>query len=459
MVKWRPQMRGNASGLVRSIQIGLFFGLIICSSVALAQSVTDMVEQFQTLRQQASALNSEGRHAEAIEMLEDLLPLAVELGPSFAANVTRGLADATSYEGDHAASAQWYVRTLEYHADNPRAGPSTVFRDALMAGQAYESAGQLEDAMRYLTFAGGLANEPGESLVDPYMAYQAWFQAALVARGLERPDDITATYRQASEWIERAGRSGSTEDVMLDVCRIEYGAEYATGSEEKVLAMIDVYRHPRFRELPDRLSLAGRYAAFLAYGIGRFDLLEPLAADIFAEAARFEEQLGDDAKEHDIDEAYTQTAMHLGIMYGDRGEDLLAAETFEHALYAYPDARLSGGLRDLLFQTYEELGIDPEDRRELWDPALGVSTPVVEVDEQPRVEEARADAESRAVPAPRNESKVPAEQGGGWDAIRSGGGLPVFLLSGTVLFGVLAGAVLLIRRRCHPLARALHSAP
>lgn len=320
-------------------------------------------DEFQEIRDRTFQLVRDGDLESAAESFENLYQIGLQIAPRRAAEAARAASSLAGRRGRLAEQIEWIERAIAAQQDAQAVSPDLLLSDVIKLSQLRDLAGDRPGAMEAMELAARVVRGHEDGSINPYKAYQVLFQLGqlYIAEGLH--DRVAPLYEEAELYLIDAGRGGGREHLMLRIFSVDDGEFAGPDTSEKLRALMDVYEDPTFRELPDRLSLAGRFAGAVAYTIGDYATLERLATDLFAEAARLEGELGrESANRADIDGAYMQTAYHLAWARFMTGDFIGAAEAAEHALHAYPSHELADRLLDVRSRAYEQAGIDPASR-------------------------------------------------------------------------------------------------
>ncbi|MEM1422764.1 MAG: hypothetical protein AAGH64_02060 [Planctomycetota bacterium] len=315
----------------------------------------------------ANSLSSDDDHREAIRALVVLYEEGEEIHPTASAHVAMRIGLLSLREDRRDDGIAWLTRAIE---DGERAGGDEGVTGALSrAHLAYEleKLERWEEAARVLAVPKG--HTPGASLGAswnaPYSSAQNFARAGL--------------YEEAREQFliaERASiREGDHPSTTFQIRRavIHEGSGLGIGyqndprerQEELLARSIELYDHPYYRDVPDRLNMAGLpVATIAAITLKDYDMVESITTDIMHEAARLEALLGREAIDKAmVPQAYICSATYLAMAHADRGDHMLALEALESAARTYPDHDLVQGDMVLgqIAATRELLGLPPFD--------------------------------------------------------------------------------------------------
>ena len=330
-----------------------------------AAELADALHAVQAARQEAGRLASEGEHDRAIALLESIYFDAIDISPSIGARVASQLARAHERNGSAEASHEWYTLALDLQeagAPNGR-GALLILDDAMLLAQSLSARGDAERAVAAFERAARAADRVPEGRIDPYRAYQAWYQLALEQETLGRTEDVARALARAEDHLWASERATGNEKAMMALLKIDSGTDLERDSRPYMEAMIDAYQDERYADVPQIIGLVGRVAATGAYHLRDLETHERLSRDIFERATRFRREMSaEDARAAHIELAYTQAAVELSWLYYLERRYMEAAETTEHALHAYPDGRYTRFLEEHQEMAYDKLGLTEEQR-------------------------------------------------------------------------------------------------
>ena len=342
--------------LLRGVSLGLVLIASIGATPAAAQHYIISEPDFEraravrAVRAEAAALSNEGRPYQCERLVLSVLDEAMELAPGLAMSLAMVAGRGFAKNGGHEQAAEWFERARDIALEDPF-NRSQAFKASSAHGFQLRELGHWEeaaDAFRY----GDHEDAPADA------RFRLHENAAFAYEAGGFYDRANEALRQALEVARETNGITLEHEIRTWV----FALNHPSAGEDQTLLheQMRVYFDERYRDVPQRLNLIGRWASSVARHLGADEELETLVRDMLHEASRFEEELDyQTLLDHGVDEAIAQGAWNLGAVLEKQGRFEEAAMVLESALEAFPYARLNGWLEMVRDRAYMRMGVDP----------------------------------------------------------------------------------------------------